>query len=361
MKKVLILTSERTGTGHKSSANAIEKKLNNLGYETKQVDSFITMGKIGKILENLYIPITTRAPLLYYIPFLLTQMFPDVMHFLIYLLSNKRFKKIFLDYKPDLIITVHCMFTKSVSYLLKKQKLTIPFYINVIDLIKPPKVWLDKRADALFVPTNEVKEYYIKKGIDSKKVFVSGFPIRDDIIKRTTPKEINDKINILIVNPSINLNKSIKYIKEVSKLDNVAITVVCGRDERLYNKLIKNQKSGNISNNIKIYGFINNINEVLNNSHIILTKAGPNMILEAVKSATPIIITGHILGQENENYRFVEDNNYGFKCENPNYIYIKLNNFIKSNKLDQYLNNVLNSKCTDGSDFIANYIKDNLK
>ena len=85
------------------------------------------------------------------------------------------------------------------------------------------------------------------------------------------------------------------------------------------------------------------------------------MILEAVKSATPIIITGHILGQENENYRFVEDNNYGFKCENPNYIYIKLNNFIKSNKLDQYLNNVLNSKCTDGSDFIANYIKDNLK
>ena len=43
-----------------------------------------------------------------------------------------------------------------------------------------------------------LKEYYIKKGIDSKKIFVSGFPIRDDIVKRTTPKEINNKVNILI-------------------------------------------------------------------------------------------------------------------------------------------------------------------
>ncbi len=357
MKKILILTSERTGTGHKSAANTIEKKLDNSEYEVKQVDSFTMMGKVGEILENLYVPVTTIFPLLYYIAFLLSQIFPNIIHYLIYLLSRKKLKKLINDYQPDLIISVHCMFTKSISHLLRKEKLDIPFYINVIDLVKPPHVWIDKNADAIFVPTKEVKEDYISRGLDSKKIFISGFPIRDDILNRTIPKKIEDKINILVVNPSRNLKKCILYIKEISRINNASITVVCGRDENLYKTLTKLQKSGKLSKEIIINGFVNNMNELLDNAHIILTKAGPNMILEAAKSATAIIITGHVLGQENYNYKFVEDNKFGFKCENPKKIYEKLNEFIHSKKIDECLNNVLNTECTDGASFIANFIK----
>ena len=66
MKKVLILTSIKTGSGHKSSSNAIEKKLKDAGYDTRQLDTFPLMGKRGECIENSYIPITTRAPLLFY-------------------------------------------------------------------------------------------------------------------------------------------------------------------------------------------------------------------------------------------------------------------------------------------------------
>ena len=62
MKKVLILMAERTGTGHKSAANAIEMELKSLGYETKQIDCFnMLKGFLGKMLENSYIPITTNV------------------------------------------------------------------------------------------------------------------------------------------------------------------------------------------------------------------------------------------------------------------------------------------------------------
>lgn len=361
MKRVMILMAERTGTGHKSAANAIEKRLKNLEYEIMQVDCFTMMGKIGTLLESSYIPITTRCPLLFYIPYLFTQISPNVMHFLIYCKLKKDLRKRINEFQPDLIISVHSMFTKSISYFLKKEKLNIPFYINVIDLVKPPKVWFDKNANVIFVPTNEVKENYIKSGIDANKLFVSGFPIRDDIKRRETPKTIEDKINILLVNPSVNLRKSIKYVKEVSKLANTSITVVCGRDERMYNKLIKEQKSGNISKDVKIYGFINNMNELLENAHILLAKAGPNMILEAAKSATAIVITGHVQGQENKNYEYVVKNNFGFKCYNPKKIYKELNKFINSKELNKCLENVLKSECNNGSEVIANYIHNQLK
>ncbi len=356
MKKVMILTAEKTGTGHKSAANAIEKRLNNLEYETKQINCFTMMGKIGALLENSYIPITTRFPLLFYIPFLLTQICPNAMHFLIYLKSKKGLKKQINEFNPDLIISVHSMFTKSISHFLKKQKLNIPFYINVIDLVNPPRVWFDKNADAIFVPTEDVKQNYIKNGIDENKLFVSGFPIRDDIKRRTTPKEIGDKVNILLVNPSVNLKKSIQYVKEVSRLKKASVTVVCGRDERMYNTLIKEQLSGNISKDVKIYGFINNMNELLENSHIVLAKAGPNMILEGAKSATAVVITGNIKGQENNNYQYIVKNNFGFKCDNPNKIYDKLNAFILSSELEECLKNVLKADCNNGAEFIANYI-----
>lgn len=360
MKRVMILTAERTGTGHKSAANAIEKKLNNSEYEIMQIDCFTMMGKMGMFLENAYIPITTKFPLIFYVLFLFTQIFPNSMHFLIYLRSKRKLKKEISEFKPDLIISVHSMFTKSISHFLKKEKLSIPFYINVIDLVNPPKVWFDKNADVIFVPTKEVKENYIKKGIDESKLFVSGFPIRDDIERRKTPKLIKDKVNILLVNPSVNLKKNVKYVKEVSKLDNASVTVICGRDKRMYKALIKEQKLGNISEKIKIYDFVNNMNEFLENAHIVLAKAGPNMILEAAKSATAVVITGYIKGQENNNHEYIVKNNFGFKCDNPKEIYDKLNEFITSQALNECLKNVLKADCNNGAEFIANYINNQL-
>ncbi len=359
MRKIMILTAERTGNGHKSAANALEVKLNSLNYETKQFDCFPMMGKLGTLLENSYLPITTSFPILYYIPFLFTQICPDIMHALVYLKIKKKLKQEIDKFKPDLIISVHSMFTKSISHLLKNKKMDIPFYITVIDLVNPPKVWFDKNADVIFVPTEEVRNDYLKKGISSNKIFVSGFPIKEDIHRRKTPKTIKDKVNILMVNPSVNLSKNIKYVKEVSRLDNADVTVICGRNEKLYKTLKKEQELGKISKNINIYGFVNNINEFLENSHIILTKAGPNMILEAVKSATAVVITGHVKGQENWNYKYVLKNKYGFKCENPRKIYNKLYNFINGQELKQCLKNVLNTNCDNGTEFIVNYIQEN--
>ena len=356
MKKVMILMAERTGTGHKSAANAIQKKLDNLGYETVQVDCFNMMGKLGTLLESSYIPITTKAPLLFYFSFLMTQISPNFMHALIYMKSKKKFKKEIEKFNPDLIITVHSMFTKSISHILKKEKLNIPFYVDVIDLVNPPKVWYDDRANTIFVPTKDVKEDYIRKGFNSEDIIVSGFPIRDDIEKRKTPKVIEDKINVLLVNPSVRLRKNIKYIKEISRLDNVNINVICGRDERMYNSLVKRQQKGTISRDVNIYSFVTNMNEFLENSHILLTKAGPNMLLEGARSATAIVVTGHIKGQENRNYEYVTKNDFGFKCENPRKIYNKLNEFITTKKLNECLKNVLNADCNSGTGIIADYI-----
>ena len=360
MKKIIILTAEKTGTGHKSAANALEKRLVPLGYDVKQIDCFKLMGKFGDMLEESYIPVTTKSPKLFYAGFVLTQTSPDSLHRLMYVNLKKALRKEIKEYKPDLIITVHSMFTKSISHLLEKDGLNIPFYVDVIDLVNPPKVWFDKKADMIFVPTEEVKKDYIEKGIEENKIIVSGFPIRDDIERRKEPKKVNGKVNILLVNPSVNLRKNIRYVKEVSKLDNVEANIICGRDEKLYRVLTKFQNKGYIDKNVKIHSFVKNMNEFLDNAHILMCKAGPNMLLEGARSGTAVVVTGHIQGQENHNFEYITKNGFGFKCENPKGMSEKLDKFIKSGELEKCLSNTLKADCNNGAEIIANYIKDNI-
>ena len=360
MKKILILTSIKTGSGHKSSSNAIEKKLKDAGYDTKQLDVFPLMGKRGDFIENIYIPITTRAPYVYYFAERFSEHFPDSVHLTMYAQVKNGLLKEIKDYQPDLIISVQCMFTKAVSRLIKEYKLNIPFYIGVIDLIQPPAVWMDRNADITFVPTDVIRDDYIMKGFDPRRVLTSGFPVRDDIVVLNKPKTVDSHVNILMVNTSTDLKKNIKFVKEVSRLDNVSIKFICGLDKRLYQTLMDMQKKGELPKSVQVYEFVMNMNDFLAQSHIILTKAGPNVITEAVRSGTAVVITGHIKGQENYNYQFVTSNGYGLKCEDPDNIYAVLFDFIYAQKLKVCLDRIVRHKISNGAEYIADYVRQHI-
>lgn len=358
MNKVLILMAERTGTGHKSAANAIEKRLLSLGCTVKQLNCFPLMGKVGIKMENCYIPLTTKHPGIWKISHGFTQIFTDIMHDWIYHRVKKNLLKEINEFKPDVIISVHCMFTKAVSRLLKKNHLEIPFLINVIDLVNPPKVWRDRRAQMSFVPTQVVKDQYLRLGFHPEQLMVSGFPIREDIVPQTSPKEIQDKVHLLMVNPSINLKKNLIYVRELCQLKNVEIKFVCGRDERLYQALLNEKANNPQFAKVQVLGFVSNMPELLNWAHVLLTKAGPNMLLEGTRSGTAIVVTGHIPGQEAKNYQYVTTNCCGARCENPRKVRSLVQNWIDTGVLSQYMENALHAGGNDGAKMIADYIFD---
>lgn len=356
MKKVLILMAERTGTGHKSAANALERRLVALGCTVKQVNCFPLMGKLGVKMENSYIPMTTKHPLIWKISHAASQVFTDVVHNWIYHRSCKGLLREINDFQPDVIISVHCMFTKAVSKLLRKNHLSIPFYVVVIDLVNPPKVWRDIGADVSFLPTEVVQQQYLRLGFKPEQLVVSGFPIREDIVPPQTPKMLADEVRILMVNPSINLKKNLAFVRELAQIKRAKITFVCGRDERLYTALTREKNQNSQLEHVEILGFVANMPDLLSQAHILLTKAGPNMLLEGTRSGTAIVVTGHIPGQEAHNYQYITDNGCGARCENPRQIRNLIQNWLDQNQLQEYLNNTLRAGGNDGAKVITDYI-----
>lgn len=350
--------AERTGTGHKSAANALERRLTALGCTVKQVDCFPLMGKLGVKMENSYIPMTTKHPWVWKISHGASQVFTDIVHSWIYYHVKKGLLREINEFQPDVIISVHCLFTKAVSRLLRKNNLSIPFLINVIDLVNPPKVWRDRRADMIFVPTEVVREQYIRLGFKPEQLVVSGFPIREDIVPPTTPKTVTDQVRILMVNPSINLPKNLVFVRELCKIDRAEIKFVCGRDERLYAALNRAKENDPLLSKVEVLGFVSNMPELLNWAQILLTKAGPNMLLEGTRSGTAVVVTGHIPGQEAKNYQYITANGCGASCENPYQIRALVQDWLETGKLPQYLANALHAGGNDGAKIIADYIFD---
>jgi len=137
----------------------------------------------------------------------------------------------------------------------------------------------------------------------------------------------------------------------------VKLTVVTGSDRQL-----KTYLDQHLSNrpDVEVLGYIHDMPDRLASADLIVTKAGPNMMLEAVSMCVPILITGHILGQEEENYTYVVDNGYGMKCESPAEFESALNTILvdDADSLSRMRANEMACKDTNGAPVIARNLID---
>jgi len=93
----------------------------------------------------------------------------------------------------------------------------------------------------------------------------------------------------------------------------IQVIVVTGRNKALQGKF--NQIE--FGTPTKVYGFVDKMPELMHAADIIVTKAGPGTIVEALNSNLPIIITNALPGQEEGNVDYVVRNQVGWMVKRP--------------------------------------------
>jgi 1,2-diacylglycerol 3-beta-galactosyltransferase len=66
-----------------------------------------------------------------------------------------------------------------------------------------------------------------------------------------------------------------------------------------------------------VYGFVDNMPELMSASDLVVTKAGPGTLAEAFIAGLPVIISSYIPGQEGGNVRYVLDHEAGAYATDP--------------------------------------------
>ena len=119
------------------------------------------------------------------------------------------------------------------------------------------------------------------------------------------------------------------------------VKIVAGRNAKLKTKLEQSLKS-KYGDKVEIYGFTKNIQDLMLASDIAITRGSPNVMFEAIASNTPIIITGALPGQEQDNPAFAEKSNLGVVCKNTNEIQDTLTKLLQNN--GEKLNHIIDSQ-----------------
>ncbi len=220
--------------------------------------------------------------------------------------------------QPDVIVSIHPMLNHITVRALRELRLPIPFITVVTDLISIHHTWFTPGADRYIVPTERAKQLAVERGLDAERVSMLGMPIDP---KYTLPvgkkADLQRKLGLAVGIPTIllvgggdgagGLQKAVRAISRAHLP--VQLLVVTGRNRRLYTHLQRTRASLHVP--AKILGFVQNMPELMHASDVIITKAGPGTICEALACDLPVILSGYVPGQEEGNIDYVVKNEVG--------------------------------------------------
>lgn len=306
-KKVLIFYSE-TGGGHLRAAQALAEEL-----KTRKNVKVVLYdgGKITnwgqKINPSLLFYIVSHYLLpLYNLNYKLanTALGVRILRAQIRAIWGENLRRIIEKEKPDLIVTTHHFISPSTT----KSDQKIPFIEVVIDLGKPHRIWFDKLSNYIIVPDIDMANWASKKfKIEPSKLKALGYPLRGVF---RNPKSSTLSNTILILGAGIESFLVTSWIKKIQKkLPDKKIIVVCGHNI-LLEKILSKTKD------IKSFGFIDNLYKFLAGADIVITKAGPGIIIEAASFKKPVILVKWVGFQEKDNVEYVVKNNLGIYAPN---------------------------------------------
>jgi UDP-N-acetylglucosamine:LPS N-acetylglucosamine transferase len=342
-KTLLIISSDHTGHGHKSITESLcERVKAHTDVKIHVVDGFLLGKQLLVKIGKSYGPITRNSESLWKMIWKLSSLKPSFVDNFIETLIRENFLKLLAEIKPDIILSVHPNFNGSILNILEKQNITIPFITLIADLVNIYPLWADKRANYIISPTFEAQNKCIEFGIPDGKIKVSGFPVRSRFFLKNYNHQnfykAGQSLKCLIMSGGEGVGNMKKIAENLLNHFDCTVKIVAGKNEKLKTKLERSLKA-QYGNRVEIYGFTQNIQDLMLTSDIAFTRGSPNVMFEAIASNTPLIITGALPGQEEDNPAFAENFNLGVVCRNPKEIKTTISKLLENDgeKLNQMI------------------------
>jgi 1,2-diacylglycerol 3-beta-galactosyltransferase len=106
----------------------------------------------------------------------------------------------------------------------------------------------------------------------------------------------------------------------------LVMAIIAGRNDTLKKSL----ESADLQTQAMVYGFVDNMSDLMNAADIIVTKAGPGTISEAFIAGLPIILYSRMPGQEDGNVDYVVDKKAGVWAPYPEQVVTTLRYWVNN-------------------------------
>lgn len=361
MQKKILIIYATYGSGHKAIANYIKEYFINQdsNLEIKMIDMLDYSNKFGAISKKLSENIMLKHPVIWNLFFKISN----------HKITSKIYNKITMNwfklkkleslvskFSPDLVISTH-FYGSILTRNLNKNKIINSKLITIITDYGVNNVWFEHYSgkDYFIVASKEEKKCLLKSvSKDSIKVF--GIPIfpktiePNEISKIKLRLGINNKYPVCVcfAGGGNGSTATLPYIKRMLKNKwDFNYIFISGNNPKAYHRINKMIKKYKVSN-CYLYGYVNNVPEMLMISDFVITKPGGAQTTECLYFNKPMIFIKSSGGQENYNIDYFVKKGYArfFKNQRKLCKYLKREskNMLDINKMRNKLENTDNTK-----------------
>lgn len=243
-----------------------------------------------------------------------------------YLYSRRNIEWMLSEHPADLIVSFHLGVNGVVMNSLEQQADRPRFATVVTDLVTAHSLWFDERADLCIVATQHTAKLARQAGLAKDRVKVLGLPVNRQFRPVTAKQKTilrqqagldQTKQTVLLIGGGEGMGGISRIAKYLDRhLADIELIIICGRNRALYQRM----KQYRWFNHPKIYGFTREMPELMQMADVLVTKAGPSTLCEAMNSHLPVIIYDYLPGQEEDNVTYILQEGAGAWAPTPSLI-----------------------------------------
>ena len=306
---ILLLTAQ-TGGGHLSLADALQDLL-----EERYAVTIVDM--LPAFIHYHYRFVGRYALWMWAVEFHFSNRPREALAYqrLLAPLITSRLKRALDEVRPAMVITTHSLLSHSVKQVLREHAPEIPLGMLFSDPYSVHETWFSElNAEASFAPTRESRELALAAGFDPSRLHMVGWPVRKQFYQADGAKrgevlcgiELEpDRFTVFLQgggDGATNYWRLAERLLAVNK--DIQIILSAGTNAGLVRRLRGIKR-------LHVLPFLKEIAPFMAASDVIMGKAGPNVLFEAVVLDKPFVATTYFPGQEKGNLEFIERHGLG--------------------------------------------------
>ncbi len=319
--RILILFSD-TGGGHRAAARALTDALKQLDptCDVTVADPLISQGPaVVRRLASLYSPMIQRSRAAWGAVYHSSNTKPTFAA--IRAVFGPGVRKVIVDlvakHDPDVLLSVHPLLNHIAHQAILKCGRPRALMTVITDLVDFHRGWTFSRADLVVAPTELARKVALRRRVPADRIKLLGLPV-DLRFRPPAPGEKHAlrrrygldeaRFTVLVMGGAAGVGNLIKQVRVLAwEPHQWQVIAVCGRNEKLRSRLARVR----FATPTLVLGFVDNMPELMRASDVIVTKAGPGAIAEALATGVPVLVTGFLPGQESPNVDFVVEAGFG--------------------------------------------------
>lgn len=224
------------------------------------------------------------------------------------------------EYEPDAVITTYPLYQAPLATLRGLSRRGVPFLTVVTDLATVHRLWFHESAEYCLVPTQAVADKALESGVSAERIEITGLPVNPRLGQKVDKAALraklgwgNDRAVALFTG-----SKRVKKLEPVAQILNhsalpLELALVTGGDNDLRQRFEQNEWHLPAH----VYGYVDNMVEMMQAADFIVCKAGGLIVSEALAVGLPLLLAEALPGQETGNVEYVTQGGAGMLVNDP--------------------------------------------